>query len=287
MLKRFLDGMVFGSGFALAFVTISFILTIWVFPLMYETRHSSGVAEETLLSPPEIRDDEGYLGSTASFSGKFIYKRKVLAQGPGEIEGRAEVNDKPAAGLKVRLALNGEVKSQWAVVGDNGRYLVSVPYGEYRVDGFDLDFESANRVLAGKIIQPGISSSSEIFTLSKEVSKGPGLNLKFVDPVRLDLAKKQFLLSEDVIVKWHPYPGAEQYRVQVLEKLNPDIHEHGELFDWGEQPIVAGTSVDLKKYSVELKSGNYYSLDIEALNEKGRVLSKTAWDGSGYDFRIE
>lgn len=287
MLKRFLDGLIFGAGFALAFFVISWALVIWVFPITFGSRYPSEVSEETLASPPPIRDEQKYLGSPAAFSGESMTRRKVLAAGPGMIEGRAVVSGKPAVGLKLRLALNDKVKSQWVVVDDGGGYSIPVPYGEYNVDGYELDSESANRVLAGKIDLDRFFPGHFVFPVSETV-KGLGLDFAFVDPVRLDLVKKQFSLSESIVIKWHPYPSAARYRLQIRSTENPNSYAaNDELFDWGERPIVTGTSVDLKEIGVQLKAGHYYNVEIEALDKDMDLVSKTAWDMSGYDFRVE
>lgn len=292
MLKRFVDGLIFGAGFAVAFFLISMILVVWVFPITLGSRYSGSVVDEApeveSAFPPEIGDAGAYLGSIASFSGDFDHaSNKVLAEGPGVIEGRAEVSGKPATGLRLRLALNGGVKSQWAVVGEHGRYSIPVPYGEYRVDGHELDQGSAGHVLAGKIDDLEHSPSRAEFTVS-ETSKGVGMDFKFVDPVRLNLAKKQFSVSEAVIIDWHPYPGADYYQIQVRESPKP--HSYGKYsnsFEWNDKPTVVGTSADLRKLGVELKAGYYYSVDIEALDGESKVISRTAWNRSGYDFRVE
>jgi hypothetical protein len=138
MFKKFLSGLVFGSGFALAFAVIYTIFAFWVWPLKIQVTHSDSDAVE---SAPQVRQsdsavpsgDGDYLGAVSNYSGDFqTSEKKILDEGPGSIEGFATVSDDPATGLKVRLALNGEVISQWAEVDSEGRYAIKVPYGEYR-----------------------------------------------------------------------------------------------------------------------------------------------------------
>jgi hypothetical protein len=40
--------------------------------------------------------------------------------------------------------------SQWATTGADGRYEIALPYGKYRIDGYELDSSVAQAVLASK-----------------------------------------------------------------------------------------------------------------------------------------
>ena len=139
--------------------------------------------------PPEISRRTRFLGSSGTYSGDFSHgDYRVLSSGPGQIVGAAMVDSKPLAGLRLRFALNGDVMSQWATTGAAGHYEIGVPYGKYLIDGFDLDTETANSVLAGKIEHPQNPISSGTFEVAAG-APGHGLKLEFVDPVVLDAAQ--------------------------------------------------------------------------------------------------
>lgn len=58
------------------------------------------------------------------------------------------------------------------------------------------------------------------------------------------------------------------------------------VFDWKSRPEVTGDSLDLIKAGLVPKSGQDYSIKIEALDEKGAVISENpSMMGRGY-FRL-
>ena len=110
--------------------------------------------------------------------------------------------------------------SHWATSEQEGTYIVKVPYGEYQIDGFELDINSANSILAGKLNHPQDAHSSEKFQVSEE-SKGRGLIFRFIEPIEKKLLKNKYSINEDIILNWHPYPGATEYKIQIYEKADP------------------------------------------------------------------
>ena len=99
----------------------------------------SSEPEEDVHFPPEISRSNKFLGATGFYSGDFSRGSSgVLSSGPGQIIGAAMVDGEPLEGLRLRLALNGSVMSQWATTGAAGRYEIGVPFGGYRIDGFEL-----------------------------------------------------------------------------------------------------------------------------------------------------
>src|SRR5690349_15045787 len=113
-------------------------------------------SESTVQVAPPIVERERFYGSTGLYTGAFSpsFDKKVLAAGPGTIVGSVTSSGKPLKGLRLRLALNGSVMSQWAISNADGRYEIAVPYGKYRVDGYELDSSVAQDVLAGKTDSP-------------------------------------------------------------------------------------------------------------------------------------
>lgn len=285
MLKKFLHGLAFGAGFGIAFAAVVVAIWIFILPRVIETRF--GESEVIANTPPILKPNDKYLGSFGAYSGGFSSNRSgVLAEGPGEIIGEALANNKAAVGLKLRLALNGKVMSQWGTVDSNGQYIIRVPYGEYRIDGFELDNHNVNSVLANKIDHPQNAHSSDEFVVSADAT-GRGLRLRFVDPVALNMKKKKFSVSEDVIIDWVPYPGASEYYVQVHEKMDPHGYDFGKsLFKWSERPIITGTSINLRERSAEVKKGHFYVVEIHAQKGGSNVLSQTPRRYEGFDFEI-
>ena len=113
MFKKFIDGLVFGAGFGLAFIVLWIVAIYFLLPTLAKNSIqtiNSGPSTE-VNTVPSIQPPSKYLGSTNISSSGFS-RSGVLAGGPGEITGNAEANGNPVEGLKLRLALNWSVYSQ-------------------------------------------------------------------------------------------------------------------------------------------------------------------------------
>jgi hypothetical protein len=286
MLKKFLGGLVFGAGFAVAAIIVVVVYFHFFFTPTFEKTITSSPDANVIGTPPSIQTQKRFLGSQGIFNGEFKRSNDVLSAGPGEIVGKVTANEEPVAGVKLRFALNGNVMSQWATSGADGAYSVSVPYGKYRIDGYELDREAADSVLAGKISLPHNPFSSKAFVVARD-SKGYGPNLGYVDPIELNIPKQKYSLSENIVIGWAPYPDASQYSIQLYEKSDP--YEFGDtttLFDWRNRPKISGTAFDLKENGIKLKAGKFYVVEISAQDKNGGMISQTANSHTGYDFEV-
>jgi hypothetical protein len=284
MFKKLMNGFVFGVGFAIAFILVVEAYFQFFLQAKFENNFANS---EVLDTPPTIKEVKRFLGSPAIYSGGFLdNKSGVLSNGHGEIVGKAILNNAPLSNLKLRLALNGSIMSQWAITDSDGTYSVSVPYGEYKIDGFELDLKSANSILAGKINHPQNAHSSDKFEVSKE-NKGLGLKFRFIDPIEKNISKNIYSTSEEIILKWEPYPAATQYSIQIFEKTDPHAFIGNKtLFDWSSKPIISDTSFNLKQHSIKLKAGHFYVVEIIARDDNMDIVSQTHRMHSGYDFEI-
>jgi hypothetical protein len=241
--------------------------------------------ETTVAGAPEIKPR--FLGSGGMFTGGFTSPGQVLAAGPGTIAGTVRVDDKPAAGLRVRLALNGSVMSQWSEVDSAGRYAVSVPYGNYRIDGYELDYNTTNAVLGGKTDSPRNNRyrDGDVFQVA-EGRPGAGPELQYIDPLVKTGPKGPVSASQPVVLEWRPYPNAKSYRVQVTGRADEeDYTNQVQAFGWRDRPVVSGTSFDLARHGVKLKVGYVYTVDITALDAEGRTLVESSRT-SRSDFKV-
>lgn len=287
MLKRFTDGLIFGTGFGIAFSLVVVVAVYFVLPATMESRYGSASSDsktQELSTAPAITSPLRFLGSPAITSGEFR-KKGVLASGPGTIIGTSHVNGQPVVGLRLRLMLNGSVASQWATSDADGKYKISVPYGDYVIQGYEFDHAIANQVLAGKITYPRGIYSSESFKVAEGLP-GRGLPFKFVDPVIKSFEKKQYSINEDVILEWQAYPGASHYKVQIYEKSDPYTWSNNRLFEWTEKPELLEPKMRLKDHGVKLKSGHFYVVEISALDADMHIISESARKHSGYDFEV-
>lgn len=276
----------FGAGFGIAFVVVVGIFLTYFFQPRIE--RGTGASGSTVHSPPRVQEQKRFLGSTSITSSEFSRDKRdnSLAQGPGEIIGQARENDRPVVGLKLHLALNGSVMSPWTTTNNQGSYFIRVPYGEYRIDGYEIDFETANVVLNGKIGHPQNAHSSTPFRVAQE-EKGKGLNFRFVEPIKKILPKTRFSLAENVVISWEPYPGAAHYEVQIYEKSDPHAYVGRDaIFDWVSRPKVTDTSFDLNKHGVQMKANHFYFVEIHAHGPNRAILSHTGQMLQGYDFEV-
>jgi hypothetical protein len=245
-------------------------------------------SEKTVAAAPPIVERERFYGTHATLAGEFppAARQTVLATGAGKIVGSATSGGKPLQGLRLRLALNGAVMSQWATTGADGRYEVALPYGTYRIDGYELDSSVADAVLAGKTDGPRQGFYYSVMVV-EEGKPGQGLDFAYVDPVRKLGPSGDIKLAQLLIVSWQPYPGAAAYRLQLTEHKHPGDYEgQRRMFEWRERPIVSGTSANLSEYKIALKKGYYYRIEIEALGERNLVLSQSPRHHDKADFRV-
>jgi hypothetical protein len=234
-------------------------------------------SRETVSVPPEIK--ERFFGSQGSYSGSFPHDRnRVLATGPGRIVGRVTSGGKPVAGLRLSLALNGSVMSESAETDAAGRYAISVPYGRYRIDGYQLDYKVVDAVLGGKTDSPQNhpDRSDDIMTVA-EGKPGRGLDLQYVDPVRLKGPSGQVSQSQPIVLEWEAYPGAAEYEIQLTEARDPsDYASRRQLFKCCSLPRASGTSFNLRERGVALKKDHVYFVSVTALDTHGKRLAESA-----------
>jgi hypothetical protein len=268
-----------------------FIVAVWGY-LIYKINAGESLPEvsvstrprergETVSVPPEIR--ERFLGTQAVTSGDFPGRNKNLAAGPGRIAGTVASGGKPVKGMRLRLALNGSVMSEWAETDAAGRYAVPVPYGRYRVDGYELDRAAADALLAGKNDSPQNHQygSDGIFVVA-EGKTGRGPDFAYVDPVRKKAPLGEASLSKPVVLEWEAYPGASQYRVQMSELQDPrGFGPTRQVFECCDLPTTSGTSFNLSERGVTLKKGYGYYVSISALDGSGKMLA----DSTGGRFK--
>lgn len=287
MFKKLLYGFIFGTGFAIACIVAYLVFLKYINGFIFDGRTAG--SEKLVSSVPELPGTEnGFLGSRALYVKDFLdNKSGVLVSGAGRIEGTVTARGEPASGLTLRLALNGKVMSQWDTTDADGRYSIPVPYGEYRIDGYELDSSSANRILGGLIDSPLNPHSSGQFKVSRSIS-GRGLNFVYVKPVYKKTGNKVFSISDPIVLSWEPYPAASTYRIQVYEKKNPhDYMSNNTLFSWSTRPEILKPEINLGEYTRELKSGYFYVYEVRAMDESNTNISKSISDLQGYDFKIK
>lgn len=224
---------------------------------------------------PAPSEEARFLGATGHYTMDPSPARDtVLDAGPGKLAAVVTSNGKPVKGLRLRLLLNGSVMSQWASTDDEGRYAIDVPYGVYRIDGYELDRARADAVLAGKTTNPRSTYARSTTTVDKD-KPGRALALQFVDPVRMTAPFGEIAAGTPVIIKWDAYPNAAKYRLNLAEMQDPQsFRGMRHLFEQG-GPTVSETSYDLSANGVTLKNGYSYVVDIAALDGEGITIAES------------
>jgi len=101
MLKKFIDGLIFGTGFGIAFVAILLASVFFMLPTVAKKSFKSMAtnSQDTIVNVPAIEAPQNrYLGSTNITSSGFT-RKGILNSGNGKIIGSAKANGKPIKGL--------------------------------------------------------------------------------------------------------------------------------------------------------------------------------------------
>lgn len=274
---------VVGSAIAGILLFIAVLGTI----LYFKFNDSYSEPYEKISTPPEISLKDKFHGTTGSHrSGFDSHTKKVLDNGNASFIGNITSDGKPVVGLKICLALNDSIYSQWATTDSNGRYEIRVPPGSYSVDGYKLDHYNTNKTLGGKIDYPYNSHSTGIIKL-EEGQKGRALDLEYVNPVVNISPKGEFSLSKPVNITWDTYLNAKYYQLQIIEQKNVhDFKLRNRLFKWKERPIVNEPSFDLIVHGIALKKDYFYFIEITALDNKMRMLSTSKRSFYNFNFKV-
>jgi len=246
---------------------------------------------ETVHGAPPILERKRFLGTQGAYNSEFnpLNSEKVLDRGPGEIVGSITAGGKPVAGVRIKLALNGSVMSQPAKTGSDGKYHVPVPYGAYRIDGYSLEGENLDDLLGGKTDNPK-SKSAQLEPRPIAVAEGKpgaGLDLDYIDTVRVTGPSGDVSKRKPIVVSWNAYPGAATYRIQLLESKGPGpMQSRRTVFGWRDRPEALGTSLDLTTSNTDLNVGSYYHVYVEALDQSMAVIATTGTDSMATEFHV-
>lgn len=296
--RRILEGIAFGFGFSAVGLFLYTVWWIWLLPGVLNTYsdkylEDAGIVREVRPSAnrevtqevPPIRD--GFLGSNAIYSSEFDHENfKILGDGPGELTGRVLSNGSPVEGLRLRFGLNGSLMTPWLVTDVDGLYTASVPYGDYRVDAYEIGSRSAASVLAGKLTVRDFGITEHRLSVAAE-EPGVGPTLRFADPIVKTAPSGEIASGEAVVLRWDPYPGSASYRVELFSIGTPYEfrtvkriagYRHG-------LPAVSEPMLDLSANGVSLEPG-HYRFSVMAIDDDRVTISITDEEWAQPDFAI-
>jgi hypothetical protein len=205
-------------------------------------------------------------------SGTGVEKEKPAA-GKGNVQGKAFFNDKPAAGVDVKLCktfnqffggCSGDTFT--AKTDDNGEYVIkNVPPGVY--EGLTVKvFNTPYYVFATS----GIISAAKYNIEADQTYFAPDTNL-FKNDLKLVAPKAGSKIAADGIeVKWEPYPDAAYYKFSIHADTSTGAET---VYDFINKRV-EDVSYVLDK---PLKSGSY-TCEVEAYNASDKKLAQSSDD---------
>jgi len=236
------------------------------------------------MRPVSLSSPRAYLGNTMLITGAMDPSRPSVAivpRGPGRIEGRATLLGQPVANLKLRLALNSRLWSPWLSTDRDGYYSFDLPYGEYSIDGYQLDSNSADRLLPGAVDFPHVIQRVEPLKVD---DSGPaqGFEFRYVYPVRVQWPVGSVTIDQARQVVWDPYPGAASYTLRV-DRRDSAPTPNGLRKVWMVQNL-AETSARLPPDALYLAPG-IYDIVVWAIDANGEAIA-TVPGYRGVEFQI-
>ncbi len=230
--------------------------------------NSNAPAETSEADAPDVSPNED--GTIPSGSG---VEREKPASGKGNVQGKAFFNEKPAAGVDVKLCetfnqflggCGGETFT--AKTDDNGEYVIkNVPPGVYEgltVRVFDTPyfvFATSGIISAAKY---QIEADKTYFAPDSHLFKS---DLKLISP-----KAGSKIPAENIEIRWEAYPDASYYKFSV----RPDTSGGGET-DYD----LINKRVDDVSFTLDkpLKPGSYV-VEVTAFNGNDRKLAQSAND---------
>ena len=214
------------------------------------------------------------------------------ARGTGIAEGTVLLAGRPLSGARILVQeVNEEARFStdyrdmpWQLVGDSGTFRFELPSGRRYEVGIALGDEVARNVEGRHLQMVGAG-----FVL------GPGetkkVELRFVEPVRVEEPAQGFTYDGSLFsVRWKAYPGAHTYRVtlgyitmgdQLCSSLlgkptrTADTHLHMDSIPAVTFGAYAGDNKGvLPAYLIG--RADAYSLQVEAIDERGNVISSSS-----------
>lgn len=237
-------------------------------------RAESGAPIIVETAPVDAGERIGFLGSTGmSFGGDFDWRsRKVLAEGAATIRGKVLAGGHPRPGVRLRLFLSG-IRTAWTTSDSLGFYVVRVPLGKYRYQGFELDPATADSVLAGMLqtrlherpVLPYVEASPQ------RPGMGPELTFETAVTPTAPLAKEPVAPGR-VRLSWKSFPGAEEYEVTLMEHDDRGRSARSLMTN---PPLRTSDTFLVIPNHVALNPGTIYTWSITALNARGEELSRS------------
>lgn len=227
--------------------------------------NGSGNSQQAKASPAQVPDEDGFIPSGSGT------EKETPAAGTGNVQGKVLYNEKPAAGIEVKLCqkfsqfvggCSGETFT--TKTDEQGEYLIKgVPPGDYEAITAKV-FDTNYYVFATS----GFVSSAKYRIEDGKTYFAPDSNL-FKGDLKVTAPKAGSKIAADNIeVKWDAYPDAAYYKVSL----------HGEASTTTDYDHI-GKRVDGTSYALgkPLAAGEY-RVRVEAFNANDVKLAEAPSD---------
>ena len=182
-------------------------------------------------------DESFYIGSLKSTIFPLLDKKfSMLKMGKLKINGKVFLDNNPLSDLKLRLLFldrDKYYKSNWVETNSNGEYNILSNKDGIVYIGWELDQESANLVLNGKINLKdsflGINNGEKGKQIKFIHKLGKGPDIYFIQPIKVInpiwSAKNPFDEyhdKENFFIEWEPVKNSKYYILNIIEygKIN-------------------------------------------------------------------
>ena len=262
-------------------------LSARAFPSPYSSfaRPARTIVSEAPPFPPPINKGR-YLGITGSSVGFFTGTRKDLGPGDGIVRGKVRAGGEPVRHLRLRLYVAPDLETEWGISDAKGYYSISIPPGQHRLVGWEIDDESARKALAGKTTsQNGPFSLGYLRLLSVQsdgVTSGP--DFEFVDALARIRPADDIEVTTDTVFEWEPAANASYYRLSIEQSAyTVSVELPGmpplDIFGWRRSyPQLKGTTTTAAAAGYTLRSGSEFAWRVEAYDSSGTCIARTRDD---------
>jgi hypothetical protein len=225
--------------------------------------------------------------------------------GAGQLEGRITYQGKPAAGIELKLLLDGKFKSRKLVTNERGVFQLKLANGKYRITSLITD--KWNNKPAGKHVLlsgfekgPAKGSYSVNHYVSSEGlqvevnGKNQSRSLEFVirDAVEVLWPKQEGLPEaasvKDKSIEWKPVKGATQYLVQVYNVKRSESSVS--YFPLSSRLVKGENRLPIRNFKTVKHTGKKmpeYTISVYAFDMNSKLITYAEHGLDDYKFKLD
>ena len=285
--------------------TVLFILgflsgAVWMSSKFIHTFNANLPSKEDTSFTSTSRDGDE-LWAYLYLGGSFTSEEKLvpLPEGAGKMQIRLTHEDKPAAGVKCKLSLNGKFKSPWLATDENGILTFSLTQGKWQLNSMQCNSWKNKPAGEYMLILPGQRKlgrgQSEIISDLQGTGKQVEVTAKTPEAPHMSIvlnkrvevvwpersSPKQEATVKKSAISWKPVPRATAYTVKVHRVTRKD--RSTTFMPIVERTVTGATNFTLAglTHARDATAKEEYAVTIEAYAENGDLLSESqSFDGT-------